>query len=83
MSMIMILFLEVIIVKIKQNLRIKHWIGHNENAIKIQLYTALIAFVLIRLIQEEINNKYSILKITRIIRIYITKRINLLSVFLS
>ena len=46
---------------IKQNLRIKHWIGHNENAIKIQLYTALIAFVLIRLIQEEINNKYSIL----------------------
>ena len=81
--MIMILFLEVIIVKIKQNLRIKHWIGHNENAIKIQLYTALIAFVLIRLIQEEINNKYSILKITRIIRIYITKRINLLSVFLS
>lgn len=68
---------------IKQNLRIKHWIGHNENAIKIQLYTALIAFVLIRLIQEEINNKYSILKITRIIRIYITKRIDLLSVFLS
>ena len=56
MSMIMILFLEVIIVKIKQNLRIKHWIGHNENAIKIQLYTALIAFVLIRLIQEEIFN---------------------------
>ena len=68
---------------IKQNLRIKHWIGHNENAIKIQLYTALIAFVLIRLIQEEINNKYSILKIARIIRVYITKRINLLSVFLS
>ena len=81
--MIMILFLEVIIVKIKQNLRIKHWIGHNESAIKIQLYTALIAFILIRLIQEEINNKYSILKITRIIRIYITKRISLLSVFLS
>ena len=51
--------------------------------IKIQLYTALIGFVLIRLIQEEINNKYSILKITRIIRIYITKRISLLSVFLS
>ena len=68
---------------IKQNLRIKHWIGHNENAIKIQLYTALIAFILIRLIQEEINNKYSILKIARIIRVYITKRINLLSVFLS
>lgn len=68
---------------IKQNLRIKHWIGHNENAIKIQLYSALIAYILIRLIQEEINNKYSILKITRIIRVYITKKVNLLSVFIS
>ena len=68
---------------IKQNLRIKHWIGRNENAIKIQLYSALIAYVLIRLIQEEINNKYSILKITRIIRVYITKKVNLLSVFIT
>ena len=67
---------------IKQNLRIKHWIGHNENALKIQLYTALTAFILIRLVQEEINNKYSILKITRIIRIYITKRIDLVTVFI-
>ena len=67
---------------IKQNLRIKHWIGHNENALKIQLYTALTAFILIRLVQEEINNKYSILKITRIIIIYITKRIDLVTVFI-
>ena len=56
--------------------------GHNENAIKIQLYSALIAYILIRLVQEEINNKYSILKITRIIRVYITKKVNLLSVFI-
>lgn len=45
---------------IKQNLRIKHWIGYNENAIKIQLYSSLIAYILIRLVQEEICNKYSI-----------------------
>ena len=47
---------------IKQNLRIKHWIGYNENAIKIQLYSSLIAYILIRLVQEEICNKYSIFK---------------------
>ena len=46
---------------IKQNLRIKYWIGRNENAIKIQLYSTLIAYILIRLIQEDINNKHSIL----------------------
>ena len=44
----------------KQNLRVKHWVGHNENAIKIQLYSALIAYILIRLVKEEIANKYSI-----------------------
>ena len=44
--------------------------------------SALIAYILIRLVQEEINNKYSILKITRIIRVYITKIVNLLSVFI-
>lgn len=65
---------------IKRNLRIKHWVGHNENAIKIQLYSSLISYILIRLVQEEINNKYSILKI---IGIYITKKVNLLSVFIS
>lgn len=68
---------------IKQNLRIKHGIDHNENSIKIQLYSSLIAYILIRLVQEEIDNRYSILKITRIIRVYITKKVNLLSVFIS
>ena len=68
---------------IKQNLRIKHWIGYNESAVKIQLYSALVSYILIKLVQEEICNKYSILKISRIIRVYITKKVNLLSVFLS
>lgn len=33
---------------IKQNLKIKTFLGHSENAVKIQIYTALIAFLLLR-----------------------------------
>lgn len=54
---------------IKQNLKIKKFIGYNQNAIKIQIFTALIAYMLIYLNSDLANSKYSILRITRIIRV--------------
>lgn len=36
---------------IKQNLKVKSFFGRSENAVRIQLYTALIAFCLLRLFQ--------------------------------
>ena len=52
---------------IKQNLKIKRWLGHNENAIKIQIYSALIAYVILALLKLEIDNDISIKSLTRII----------------
>lgn len=37
---------------IKQNLRIKTFLGRSENAVRIQIYVAIIAFLLLRLIQH-------------------------------
>ena len=37
---------------IKQNLKIKTFLGRSENAVKIQIYTALIAFLLLRLFRN-------------------------------
>jgi putative transposase len=37
---------------IKQNLRIKSFLGTSENAVKIQLYVALIAFLLLRMLKR-------------------------------
>ena len=37
---------------IKQNLRIKAFLGRSENAVKIQLYVALIAFLLLRVLKH-------------------------------
>ena len=55
---------------IKQNLRIKKFIGYNENAVRIQIFSALITYMLIYLFCKKQNSKvkYSILIITRIIR---------------
>lgn len=38
---------------IKQNLKVKSFLGRSENAVKIQLYIAIIAFLLFRLMKED------------------------------
>ena len=38
---------------IKQNLKIKSFLGRSENAVRIQIYVALIAFILLRLFKES------------------------------
>ena len=37
---------------LKQNLKIKQFLGRSENAVKIQIYTALIAYILVALFRE-------------------------------
>ena len=39
---------------LKQNLKIKKFIGKTENAVKIQIFTALIAYVLLNIIRRLI-----------------------------
>ncbi len=55
---------------IKQNLRIKKFIGYNENAVRIQIFSALITYMLIYLFckKQNLEVKYNILILTRIIR---------------
>jgi hypothetical protein len=60
--------IEVFFKWIKQNLKIKKWIGYNENAVKIQVYTALIAYLLLYILKQNISSSLSMLMITRIIR---------------
>ncbi|WP_212905321.1 transposase, partial [Clostridium polyendosporum] len=62
--------IEVFFKWIKQNLKIKKFIGYNENAIRIQIFSALITYMLIYLRCKARNTKvkYSMLMLTRIIR---------------
>ena len=53
---------------VKQTLRISHFIGRSENAVRIQIACALIAYLLLRLIQDANKITLSPLAYTRLIR---------------
>lgn len=53
---------------IKQTLRIRHFIGCSENAVRIQIATALIAFLLLRLAQATQSAVTSPLTFARLVR---------------
>jgi hypothetical protein len=53
---------------VKQTLKIKHFIGRSENAVRIQIACALIAYLLLRLIQDACKITMGPLAFTRLIR---------------
>ena len=59
---------------IKQTLKIRHFLGTSENAVRIQLAVALIAFVLLRLAQATANITKSPLTFARLVRINLMHR---------
>lgn len=54
---------------IKQHLTIKHWIGHTLEAISIQIYCALIIYILLLLIKYRFNSKLTLFDILRKLRV--------------
>lgn len=53
---------------IKQNLRIKRFLGTSENAVKIQLITALIAYLLLALVRQASRAAPSLQRVTQLAR---------------
>ena len=54
---------------IKQNLKIKHFLGHSENAVRIQIAVAMIAYLLLRLAQatqKTINSPRTFARLVRV-----------------
>jgi IS4 transposase len=52
----------------KQTLKIRRFIGHSENAVRIQVAVALIAFLLLRLAHAAQRTIHSLLAFTRLVR---------------
>ncbi|WP_041720550.1 transposase [Alkaliphilus metalliredigens] len=61
---------------IKQHLKIKKIIGHSLNAVMNQIITAIITFVMMRMIQKTSKTSLGLLKIKRLIKHSITKLVN-------
>lgn len=52
----------------KQTLKITHFIGRSENAVRIQIAVALIAFLLLRALNEMTKVKHGFLELVRLVR---------------
>jgi len=59
---------------IKQTLRIKHFIGVSENAVRIQIAVALIAFLILRMAQAAQSVVRSPLEFARLVRVNLMHR---------
>lgn len=59
---------------IKQTLKIKHFLGRSENAVRAQIAVALIAFLILRLAHRAQNSVHSPLAFARLIRINLMHR---------
>lgn len=64
---------------IKQNLKIKRFIGRSENAVKIQVLVAMIAYLLLRLTQIAGFCTMSLQKICRLVAVNLTSRRSILA----
>jgi len=52
----------------KQTLKITHFIGRSENAVRIQIAVALIAFLLLQMLNKMSQEKQTLLETTRLVR---------------
>lgn len=59
---------------IKQNLDIRHFLGRSENAVRIQIYVALITHILLRMAQATQDTIHQPLAFTRLVRLNLTER---------
>jgi hypothetical protein len=69
--------IEILFKRIKQNFPLKYFLGDNENAIKIQIWCAFIADLLIKIIQAQLKRKWAFSNLSSIIRLHLMSYISL------
>jgi len=72
--------IEIFFKWIKQNLVIKKYFGYSENAVKIQVWSSFISYLLIVYVKESISFNGSMLEFTRLIRESLFKNIGLIDI---
>lgn len=63
---------------LKQHLRVKEFYGTSENAVKIQIYAAIIAYCLVAIIQSEMKLKMDTYDVLRILNVSLLTRMPLI-----
>ena len=63
--------IETLFKQLKQNFPLKYFLADNENAIKIQTYCALIANLLMTVIQKQLKRKWAFSNLVSFCKIHI------------
>lgn len=66
---------------IKQNLRIRHFFGNSENAVKTQIWTAVCVYVLAAIIKKELSLKVSLYTFLQILSVRSFEKAPILQAF--
>jgi len=69
--------IEILFKRIKQNFPLKYFLGDSVNAIKIQIWAAFIADLLIKLVQMQLKKKWAFSNLSSIIRLHLMSYISL------
>lgn len=70
--------IECLFKRFKQNYPLKYFLGDSQNAIKIQIWCALITDLLIKIVKNQIRRKWSFSNLASIIRLHLMTYINIL-----
>lgn len=69
--------IELLFKRIKQRYPLRYFLGENENAIKIQVWCALIVDLLVKIIKDRTKRKWAYANISGIIRLHLMTYVNL------
>ena len=70
--------IELLFKQLKQNFPLRYFLGDNENAIKIQIYCALIVNLLMTVIQKQLKRKWAFSNLVSFCRIHLFNYIHLM-----
>jgi hypothetical protein len=69
--------IEMLFKRIKQSYQLKYFLGDNENAVKIQIWCALITDLLVKIVKDKAGKKWSYANIASMIRLHLMSYVNL------
>jgi hypothetical protein len=71
--------IELLFKRLKQNMPLKYFLGDNQNAIKIQVWCALITDMLLQFIRRQLKRNWAYSNIVKLIRLHLFNYLNLIS----
>jgi hypothetical protein len=71
--------IELLFKRLKQNMPLKYFLGDNQNAIKIQIWCALITDLLFQVVKRQVKRSWAFSNMVKLIRLHLFNYLNLIS----